>query len=75
MVALNARRPSTAPRSDVIRQGGRDVAIDYLRTSAVVLVGGACEWCARRDSCPAKMLRDGRRVLRTTVHAVVLAKR
>ncbi|MHC4249485.1 MAG: acyltransferase [Planctomycetota bacterium] len=38
MVALNARRPSTAPRSDVIRQGGRDVAIDYLRTSAIVLV-------------------------------------
>jgi predicted amidohydrolase len=37
--------------------------------------GEGCEACPHRDSCPAKPLRDGRRVLRTTVHAVVLAKR
>lgn len=37
--------------------------------------GRACESCAHRDSCPAKMLRDGRRVLRTTVHTAVLARR
>ena len=37
--------------------------------------GGACESCAHRDSCPAKMLRDGRRVLRTSVRDAVLVKR
>ena len=37
--------------------------------------GKACGDCPHRDACPAKPLRDGRRVLRTTVHAVVLAKR
>jgi hypothetical protein len=37
--------------------------------------GEGCEACPHRDSCPAKPLRDGRRVLRTTVHAVVLARR
>ena len=40
-----------------------------------VFDGDACESCAHRDSCPAKLLRDGRRVFRTTAHAVVLAKR
>ena len=37
--------------------------------------GEGCEACPHRDSCPAKPLRDGRRVLRTTVHAAVLANR
>jgi hypothetical protein len=37
--------------------------------------GKACEGCPHRDSCPAKPLRDGRRVLRTTVHGAVLARR
>lgn len=37
--------------------------------------GKACEGCPHADSCPAKPLRDGRRVLRTTVHAAVLARR
>jgi hypothetical protein len=37
--------------------------------------GEACEACPHRDTCPAKPLSDGRRVLRTTVHAAVLAKR
>jgi len=37
--------------------------------------GEACGACAHRDSCPAKPLRDGRRVLRTTVHAAMLARR
>ncbi|MFQ5985612.1 MAG: transposase [Alphaproteobacteria bacterium] len=40
-----------------------------------VFDGEGCEACPHRDSCPAKPLRDGRRVLRTTVHAAVLAKR
>lgn len=37
--------------------------------------GKGCEACPHGDSCPAKPIRDGRRVLRTTVHAVVLARR
>jgi len=37
--------------------------------------GAGCDGCPHRDRCPAKPLRDGRRVLRTTVHAAVLAKR
>lgn len=37
--------------------------------------GKACEGCPLQDHCPAKMLRDGRRVLRTTVHAAVLGRR
>jgi len=37
--------------------------------------GKACEGCPHRESCPAKPLRDGRRVLRTTVHSAVLARR
>jgi hypothetical protein len=40
-----------------------------------VFDGERCEACPHRDTCPAKPLRDGRRVLRTTVHAAVLAKR
>lgn len=34
-----------------------------------------CETCPMREKCPAKRVRDGRRVLRTTVHAAVLARR
>ncbi len=37
--------------------------------------GAGCDGCPHRDRCPAKPLRDGRRVLRTTVHAAVLARR
>ncbi len=37
--------------------------------------GEGCEGCPHRGRCPAKPLRDGRRVLRTTVHAAVLAGR
>ena len=37
--------------------------------------GAGCEACPHSASCPAKRLRDGRRVLRTTAHAVVLARR
>ena len=37
--------------------------------------GDTCAACPMQASCPAKPLSDGRRVLRTTVHAVVLAKR
>jgi len=50
--------------------------------------GAGCDGCPHRDRCPAKPLRpegrlrqrsgpagDGRRVLRTTVHAAVLTKR
>jgi len=37
--------------------------------------GKACDACPSRYTCPAQPLRDGRRVLRTTVHAVVLSKR
>ena len=37
--------------------------------------GKACEGCPHRDTCPAKPLRDGRRVLHTTVHSAVLARR
>jgi hypothetical protein len=37
--------------------------------------GEGCEACPHRDTCPAKPLRGGRRVLRTTVHAAALAKR
>jgi hypothetical protein len=34
-----------------------------------------CADCPHAESCPAKPLRDGRRVLRTTIQAVVLSKR
>jgi len=46
-------------------------------TGKVRAVFGAdtCAACPHRDTCPAKPLRDGRRVLRTTVHAVALARR
>jgi len=46
-------------------------------TGKVRAVFGAdtCAACPMQASCPAKPLSDGRRVLRTTVHAVVLAKR
>jgi hypothetical protein len=37
--------------------------------------GAGCEGCPHRDRCPAKPLSDGRRVLRTTVHAAALARR
>ncbi len=37
--------------------------------------GKVCGVCPHRERCPAKPLRDGRRVLRTTVHATVLAER
>ncbi|GAH88661.1 unnamed protein product, partial [marine sediment metagenome] len=37
--------------------------------------GAGCDGCPHRDRCPAKPLRDGRRVLRTTVHVAVLARR
>jgi hypothetical protein len=37
--------------------------------------GKACAGCPHAESCPAKPLSDGRRVLRTTVHAAVLALR
>jgi hypothetical protein len=37
--------------------------------------GKACGACPHQDHCPAKPLRDGRRVLRTTVHGAVLARR
>ena len=40
-----------------------------------VFDGAACEGCPHRDRCPAKPLRDGRRVLRTTVRDAVLVKR
>ena len=37
--------------------------------------GKACDGCPHRDRCPAKPLRDGRRVLRTSVRDAVLVKR
>ncbi len=37
--------------------------------------GKACAGCPHAESCPAKPLSDGRRVLRTTIHAAVLARR
>ena len=40
----------------------------------VPFAAGECEACPRADCCPAKRIRDGSRVLRTTLRVVVLAR-
>ena len=58
---------------------GREAASEKRdpETGKVRAVFGAdtCVACPMRVSCPAKLKSGGRRVLKTTVHAVVLAKR
>jgi hypothetical protein len=50
----------------------RDAGTGRVR---VLFDAATCAACPLADRCPAKPLSDGRRVLRTTVHAAVLARR
>ena len=52
--------------------GTRDRGTGKVRA---VFAADACAACPLADRCPAKRLPDGRRVLRTTIHAAVLARR
>ncbi len=84
---MPADGPITKADFDVDPKGGRKTtcpagreAVSEIRdrgTGKVRAVFGAdtCAACPLRESCPARRLSDGRRVLRTTVHAAVLAKR
>jgi hypothetical protein len=71
-VDVKGERPAKCP-------AGRDAVAETCDagTGKVRLVfgAGACAACPLADRCPAKRRKDGTRVLKTTLHAAVLARR
>lgn len=74
-VSAKAETPTRCPRGRVACSEDRTVGTAKTMKIVATFPASACSDCPHRDSCPTRRQSDGSRVLRTTLHAVTLARR
>ena len=69
---MKGERCARCPAGQAAVDERRDAETGGVR---LVFAASSCAACPLADRCPAKRRKDGTRVLRTTLHAAVLARR